>query len=85
MEFGEKTGCCTDESIPMLKFQVICPECRAAVVTSHPEALVWEHCPGCGRHVWDRYDALMADVVADRNPLNGMGDHAMRGGVRDNN
>jgi Zn-finger nucleic acid-binding protein len=49
----------------MVKFQVICPECRAAVVTSHPEALVWERCPGCGRHTWDRYDALMADVIPE--------------------
>ncbi len=52
----------------MVKFQVRCPECGAVVVTSHPEALVWERCPGCGRHTWDRYDALMADVIPGESP-----------------
>lgn len=58
----------------MVKFQVTCPECRAAVVTAHPEALVWERCPGCGRHIWDRYDALMAEEVrldTDRRRVTG--------------
>lgn len=54
--------------LSMVKFQVICPECRAAVVTAHPEALVWERCPACGRHIWDRYDALMADVLPNEAP-----------------
>jgi hypothetical protein len=26
---------------------------------------VWERCPGCGRHTWDRFDALMADVIPE--------------------
>jgi Zn-finger nucleic acid-binding protein len=58
----------------MVKFQVTCPECRAAVVTAHPEALVWERCPGCRRHIWDRYDALMAEEVrpdTDRRRVTG--------------
>lgn len=60
----------------MVKFQVICPECRATVVTAHPEALVWERCPGCGRHIWDRYDALMADPYSpERHDLKIHGVH----------
>jgi Zn-finger nucleic acid-binding protein len=35
----------------MVKFKVICPECWAAVVTAHPEALVWDLCPQCRHHV----------------------------------
>ena len=45
------------------KYKVTCPECGMAVVSAHPEALVWERCPGCGRHIWDRYDTLMAEEV----------------------
>jgi Zn-finger nucleic acid-binding protein len=45
------------------KYKVTCPECGVAVVTAHLEALVWEHCPGCGRHIWDRYDTMMAEEV----------------------
>ncbi len=45
------------------KYKVICPECGIAVITAHPEAIVWEHCPGCMRHVWDRYDTMMAEAV----------------------
>jgi Zn-finger nucleic acid-binding protein len=58
----------------MVKFQLICPECRAAVVTVHPEALVWERCPGCGQHIWDRYDTMMAEelrVYTDRHTVTG--------------
>ncbi len=61
-------------SVPMIKFQIICPECRAAVVTAHPEALVCERCPGCGRHIWDRYDTMMAEEVRldiDRRSVTG--------------
>ncbi len=43
------------------KYQIICPECGVAVVTERLEAIVWERCPGCMRHIWDRYDVLMAD------------------------
>jgi Zn-finger nucleic acid-binding protein len=69
----------------MVKFRLICPDCDAALITSSPEAMVWELCPSCRKHIWDIYDALMADVVADRNPLNKMGNHVMRGDARDNN
>lgn len=46
----------------MVKFRVICPECWAAVVTSHPRELMWELCPQCRHHVWDGYDTMMADI-----------------------
>lgn len=46
------------------KYKVTCPECGVAVVTAYLEALVWEHCPGCRRHIWDRYDMLLADECA---------------------
>ena len=46
----------------MVKFRLICPECDAVIMTSSPEAMVWEQCPGCRKHIWDMYDALMADV-----------------------
>ncbi len=47
----------------MKKFRIICPECGVALITALPEALVWELCPVCRRHVWDMYDALMADKL----------------------
>lgn len=46
----------------MVKFRLICPECWASVVTTHPKELVWELCPQCQHHVWDGYDTLMADI-----------------------
>ena len=49
----------------MIKFQVICPECGATVVTTRLEALFLERCPECGLHTWDKYDALMADIIPD--------------------
>jgi hypothetical protein len=51
----------------MVKFRLICPECDAVIITSSPEALAWELCPGCKSHIWDMCDALMADVVP-QNP-----------------
>ena len=42
---------------------MICPDCGAAVLTAYPEAVVWEMCPACRHHVWDIYDAQMADKV----------------------
>ncbi len=47
----------------MSRFRLICPECGAAVITADPEAVVWERCPGCNRHMWDIVDARMADRV----------------------
>lgn len=53
-----------DEAVGyMLKFRLICPDCNAVIITSSPEAMVWERCPACRTHIWDRYDALMADVA----------------------
>lgn len=48
----------------MAKFKLICPDCGATVVTASPEAVIWELCPGCNHHLWDGFDALMAEVVA---------------------
>jgi hypothetical protein len=47
----------------MSKYRLICPECNAAVITTYPEAAVWELCPGCRRHQWDLFDARMADKI----------------------
>lgn len=43
------------------KYRLICPECSAVVLIPYPEAAVWELCPSCRRHMWDLYDARMAD------------------------
>jgi len=45
------------------KYKVTCPECNTSVVTAHLDAIMWEPCPGCGRHTWDRYDTMMAEEV----------------------
>lgn len=58
----------------MRKFKLICPDCNASIITSSPGSLVWELCPACRKHVWDGYDALMADVM----PLMPPGEHANR-------
>jgi len=47
----------------MVKFRLICPDCNASIITSSPGSLVWELCPSCRNHVWDGYDALMADAM----------------------
>ena len=49
---------------PRAKYRMICPECGAAVLTGYPEAVVWEVCPVCRHHIWDVYDARMADKVS---------------------
>ena len=48
----------------MVNFRMICPDCGAVVIAASPQALVWELCPGCGSHIWDLSDVLMADVFA---------------------
>lgn len=48
----------------MVKFKMYCPDCGAVIITASPQAVIWEVCPGCGTHFWDRYDALMAEVYA---------------------
>lgn len=60
----------------MPKFRLICPECGAAVLTSHPEAVVWELCPACRKHMWDLYDARMADRVAHDSDIHERSSHA---------
>jgi len=52
----------------MTEFKISCPECSAVVITAHPEALIWERCPACRRHVWETNDLLMAEV-ANARPL----------------
>ncbi len=52
----------------MVRFKLMCPDCGAVVMTAAPEAVVWERCPSCRLHVWDTYDALLADVCPD-NPI----------------
>lgn len=47
----------------MSKYRLICPECGAVVITTSPEAVVWELCPGCRSHMWDVYDVMMAEVT----------------------
>jgi Zn-finger nucleic acid-binding protein len=49
----------------MSKYRLICPECSAVVITAYPEAVVWELCPACEFHIWDIYDAKMADKVIE--------------------
>jgi hypothetical protein len=55
----------------MIKFRLICPDCDAVIITSSPEALVWELCPSCRKHVWDMYDAMMADVAPPKPSTGG--------------
>jgi len=47
----------------MAEYKIICPKCFATVVTSHPEAMIWELCPACRRHVWEANDLMMAEMV----------------------
>ena len=47
----------------MPKYRLICPECSAVVITAYPEAVIWERCPACKRHMWDHGDVLMADRI----------------------
>jgi Zn-finger nucleic acid-binding protein len=56
----------------MITFKITCPECRAVLIAASPEAPLLELCPSCKRHIWDKFDALMAEVrVADpRTPHN---------------
>ena len=48
----------------VINFKIICPDCGAMVITPSPQAVVLEQCPACKIHVWDLYDALMADIYA---------------------
>jgi Zn-finger nucleic acid-binding protein len=46
----------------MVKFRLICPDCDAVIITSSPEAMIWEQCPHCRNHIWDSGDILMAEL-----------------------
>lgn len=56
---------------PATETKLICPECSAVVVTSRPEVLIWERCPGCKSHIWDTYDMMMAERESGRHGRNG--------------
>ncbi len=45
----------------MIRFKMTCPDCGAVIITRSPHTTVWELCPSCRHHVWDIYDALMAE------------------------
>ena len=45
----------------MTRFRIICPDCGAIVITETRLSAVLENCPKCRRHIWDVYDALLAD------------------------
>lgn len=47
------------------KFRMICPQCSAIFLVDSPQALVWERCPACNSHVWDNFDALLADRMQE--------------------
>ncbi len=49
----------------MAKYRLICPRCGASVIAASPEDVLWERCPGCSKHVWDLYDARMAELEVD--------------------
>lgn len=51
----------------MLEFKIICPECSAEIITASPEAVIWEHCPSCQRHLWDFDDLMMADLITKKH------------------
>jgi len=50
----------------MVKFIMVCPDCGAEALAASPQALVWELCSGCGSHIWDLSDVLMAEVIPDK-------------------
>lgn len=52
-----------NRGIHTVKFKMSCPNCNAAIITACPDAVIWELCPSCRRHVWDGYDAKMAEVA----------------------
>lgn len=58
----------------MNKFKITCPECGAELITAWPQTVIWELCPSCHHHVWDGYDAMMADVERSAGPAALVGD-----------
>jgi hypothetical protein len=49
----------------MVKFRMVCPDCGSEILAAAPQTLVWEFCSGCGSHIWDLSDVLMAEVAPD--------------------
>jgi Zn-finger nucleic acid-binding protein len=45
----------------MTRYRIICPDCAAIVITETRLSALLEYCPKCKRHIWDMYDALLAD------------------------
>ena len=43
-------------------FRMKCPVCGTAVIAASPLELIWEFCPGCGSHIWDIADIIMAEA-----------------------
>jgi len=62
----------------MANFKIMCPKCFAMVITAHPEAMMWELCPGCRRHVWEAYDLMMAEMVVEEASTRGKAGNILR-------
>ncbi len=45
----------------MTRYRIICPDCGAIVLTETRLSALLENCPKCKHHIWDMYDALLAD------------------------
>jgi Zn-finger nucleic acid-binding protein len=48
----------------MTRYRIICPVCGAIVITATRLSALLEECPKCQRHIWDMYDALLADLYS---------------------
>ncbi len=55
----------------MNEYRLTCPECGAALYARIPEAVIWERCPACRKHIWDIYDVRMADKSRITHPAHG--------------
>ncbi len=48
----------------MTQYRIICPNCGAIIITATRLSAVLEDCPKCRQHIWDLYDALLADLYS---------------------
>ena len=48
----------------MTRYRIICPDCGAIIITATRLSAVLEECPKCRHHIWDLYDALLADLYS---------------------
>lgn len=46
------------------RYRIICPDCGAIVITKTRLSVLLEDCPKCKHHIWDIYDALLADLYS---------------------